>query len=704
MSSKAKPRKGHVKSAAVNGAKIATAHLGAIEKVLAALPIGIAFLSDPTSNRVRANAAFAQLFDIDTPRKAQDFFDLVVPLGRIYRNGKVVKLEDLGLVKAFKKKKVIADSEIDVRLRNGSVRNLLAQAAPLTHADGTLAGSVGAYSDISDRKRYENTLKFLAEASNLLSLSLDRETTLESIARVCVPAFADWCAIDVVDDETSRLRTAVLYHADPQKMALGRQVRIRAGDDPDMPGPLQVVRTSKPELIETVDDDLLARVARDPSQLEIMRRLGLRSIMVVPMVARGRTIGAISFMTAESGRTYSQREVTPAQQLAYRAALAYDNARSYERERHVATSLQRAFLPSKLPQVPGLALDAFHQAGASESEVGGDWYDAFLFSDGRLGVSVGDVAGRGLRAAVVMGEVRQAFRAAALEGHSAPVVLMRADRLLKLDPNAVMVTAIFGVVDPSTSTFTYASAGHPPPLLYAPGHGVSVLPYEGLPLAVRGDDTPVEWRVALPPGSTLVLYTDGLIEYNRAVVEGESELVDAVQRVVAQGSPSPARAIQEAVLRSRPADDVAVFTVGIATTPVDRLDMTFPATPPSAPLVRQALRALATGVRIPEDKLFAMQVAVGEALNNVIEHAYGVSPGTVRLKAWTVGSQLVIDITDSGRWRPKRDDRRDEGRGRGIAIMRGLMDGVEILAEEASTTVRLTIALSGDDGKRDAVG
>ena len=661
--------------------------------MLAALPIGVALAADPGANVVRANAAFAKLVDLDVPKHAGErLFEITIPLDRIYRNGRPARRDELSIVQSRTKGLAVVEAEFEIRARDETMRSIVAYSAPLFGDDGAVVGAIGAYTDVTDRKRYENTLKFLAEASNLLSLSLDRSSTLDSIARLCVPAFADWCSIDVIDD-SGRLRSAALHHADPEKTTLGRMARAHTFDE----GAMRVIESRQPELLSEIESDRIADSANDPKTIAILQTFGMKSVMIVPMVARGRAIGAITFVTSESGRRYATKDLTPARQLAYRAALAYDNARLYEREHNVAVALQQAFLPSDLPQVPGLSLDAYHQAGLRESEVGGDWYDAFLLPDGRLGLSIGDVAGRGLRAAVVMGEVRQAFRAAALEGHSPAVIMMRADRLLKLVPNATMVTAIFGIIDPRSSMFTYATAGHPPPVLACPDQQVTELPHEGLPLAVRGEDMPVEWQIPLPPGALLVLYTDGLIEHRRAVVEGESELLAAVDRVAAEAPPSPARAIQETVLRERPEDDVAVLTVGIAHSPIDQLDMRFPAIPPSAPLVRQALRTLATGLRIPEDKLFAVQVAVGEALNNAIEHAYGVSTGSVRLRAWTTGYNLVIDVTDAGHWRPKRDDGRDEGRGRGIAIMRGLMDGVEILAEEASTTVRLTIALSEND-------
>ncbi len=205
--------------------------------------------------------------------------------------------------------------------------------------------------------------------------------------------------------------------------------------------------------------------------------------------------------------------------------------RVYAREHHVADTLQRALLPERLPVDDRLSFDAAYLPGAEEAIVGGDWYDAFRLPDGRIAFSIGDVAGHGLRAAIVMGEVRQAFRAAALNPNSPSLVLERANTIVNMRANPVMVTAIFGIVDPRDGVLTYACAGHPAPLLALPCGTVQLLPKDGLPLGIVDQVGASDWTFTLPPGALFALYTDGLIEYSRDVLEGEARLVEAVRQV-----------------------------------------------------------------------------------------------------------------------------------------------------------------------------
>ncbi|HWT06865.1 MAG TPA: SpoIIE family protein phosphatase, partial [Xanthomonadales bacterium] len=198
----------------------------------------------------------------------------------------------------------------------------------------------------------------------------------------------------------------------------------------------------------------------------------------VELVARGKQLGVMRVSGADVS-TDAETGLDLWSELALRVAVSVDAAQVYTREHHVADTLQRALLPERLPVDDRLAFDAAYMPGAQEAIVGGDWYDAFRLPDGRIAFSIGDVAGHGLRAAIVMGEVRQAFRAAALNPNSPSLVLERANTIVNMRANPVMVTAMFGIVDPRDGTVTYASAGHPAPLLALPCGSVAVLPKDG---------------------------------------------------------------------------------------------------------------------------------------------------------------------------------------------------------------------------------
>jgi|GEM_PF-1655734 len=551
------------------------------------------------------------------------------------------------------------------------------------------AAEVQAVAAAEDARRQ---LVFLAEAGELLASSLDHRTTVASIARLAVPTVADLCTVDMLD-ENGVVRTLVVAHRDPAKAEMARRL-VEQHPAEARGGVESVIRTGHSALYAAIPDEMPAAGVRDAGHFRILRDLGVTSAMIAPLRTRGRTLGAITFALTESSRRYGPADLSLAEDLARRAALAMDNARAYERERHVAETLQRAFLPAGMPELPGVGLHAVYLPGAHESDVGGDWYDVFQVPDGRVALSIGDIAGRGLQAAVAMGQVRQAIRAAALENHAPALVLARASRLLELSlGSSGMATAVFGILDLGAMTFSYSIAGNPAPVLATADGRAELLASGGLPLGIDGPDPRREWTVTLPAGSLLVLYTDGLVEYDHDVIRGEAALVGAVKAEAVTRSTNPARAIQERILDGRVLrDDVAVLTVSLSPVPLDRFELTLPAEPSALIAIRQALRRLGHAVGLNEERLFALQVAVGEAVNNVIEHAYGAAGGAVRLHVRREGHAVTVDVEDHGRWRPERSQ--PGGRGRGIGLMQALVDSAEIQTTSSGTVARLRIEIA----------
>ncbi len=411
---------------------------------------------------------------------------------------------------------------------------------------------------------------------------------------------------------------------------------------------------------------------------------------VIPLSTAGKPIGilALNFSTP---RVFDADERSFMLTLARQCAQALERAQFYEREHYVAKTLQRAFLPATLPEVPGIKIDAVYMPGAAESEIGGDWYDVFRLPDGRIAVSVGDVVGSGVRAAVMMGQVRHSIRATALDGHNPSGVLDRASRVLQSTyEREGMATAVFGILDPVSRTFTYAIAGHPPPALATSDGEIQALASGGGPLGLSEAKLSPVRTVSLPAGGLLVLYTDGLIESTRNLAEGEELLLDAMRAELGAGSDSPARTLLERVLRgSAPSDDVAIVTICIDRDPVEEFALTLPAEPASLRQARQALRQLAQALRLDPDQVFTMQVALGEAINNVVEHAYGAGEGLVHLRVWRDADVLNAEVSDHGQWRPERA----ESPGYGLGIIRALADTVHVDREPSGTTVRLAFAL-----------
>jgi PAS domain S-box-containing protein len=236
--------------------------------------------------------------------------------------------------------------EIELRLRrgaDGSHRWHLARSVPLRDAAGKIVKWFGTSTDIDDRKRAEDSQKFLAEASEVLVSSLDYEETLKRIADLLVPRLADWCAVDMMTEERVLRRLAVA-HQDPVKIEFAHELERRYPQDMnERQGVPNVIRTGEPELYPNIPDEMLTLVARDAEQLRIMRELGLRSAMIVPLNVQGRTLGAITFVSAESGRHYTETDLAFAEDLAHRAALAIENARLY-REAQEVNRLKDEFL------------------------------------------------------------------------------------------------------------------------------------------------------------------------------------------------------------------------------------------------------------------------------------------------------------------------------------------------------------------------
>jgi len=243
-----------------------------------------------------------------------------------------------------------------------------------------------------------------------------------------------------------------------------------------------------------------------------------------------------------------------------------DRQTASEANVHVVDALMKGYLTNELPKVKGLKFDALYKAANIVEKLGGDWYDAFTLPDGRIGFSIGDVCGHGIDAAVKMGEAKQAvFVAACLDGPTpaSSDVLSTANRVLFLRQNHILTTALYGSVDLAKRTFTYASAGHHPPMLAKPNEATVILPNHGFPLGVEENMPPVmTHEFAYESGSMMVLYTDGLIEFTRDLHEGEARLLKAAAEALTCKTDHPAAYIAEHVLGDAPAsDDIAILTL-----------------------------------------------------------------------------------------------------------------------------------------------
>jgi len=353
-------------------------------------------------------------------------------------------------------------------------------------------------------------LAFLAEASAELSSSLDYTATLRQVARLAVRTLSNWCAVAIVEEGV--LTTVAVEHVDPAKVSWAWQLQERYPPDPDAPtGAHNVVRTGLSELYPEITDEMLVAGALDEEHLRLSSELQLCSAMVVPLIARDRTLGAITLLRAETGRRYTTADLLVAEDLGRRAGLAIDNARLYSETKNIALHLQRAVLPARLTGFTAWEI-ATHYAPSGHADVGGDFYGATELSDGRLAVFIGDVMGHGVPAAAAMSQMRAAIRAYLCIDPEPATVIGKLDIMFDLLALDQLVSVTFALIDPASGELRVTNAGHCPPMIVtADGEADLIDVRPGRILGAGGDDRTTTIS-RLEPGSTFLLYTDGLIE------------------------------------------------------------------------------------------------------------------------------------------------------------------------------------------------
>ncbi|MER5873207.1 SpoIIE family protein phosphatase [Streptomyces sp. NPDC002044] len=369
--------------------------------------------------------------------------------------------------------------------------------------------------------------------------------------------------------------------------------------------------------------------------------------------------------------------------LAGHLAQGLNRAHQTDQQRETAIALQRAILgPSRLPD--GFAVR--YEPATQPLEVGGDWYDTVTLPDGRIGIVVGDCVGRGLEAASVMGQLRSACRALMLQDASPARTLMALDQFAAGVPGAPCTTVFCGVLDAGTGQLTYSSAGHPPGILVHPD-GTTRLLEEGrsLPLAVRPGNQRPEGSCAIPARSTLLLYTDGLVERRRRPL---SAGIDQASEALQDGRNTAVDDLATDVMsRLAPADgyddDVALL---LYRHPAP-LELSFPAESSQLAPVRKTLRGWLDQCDLPPTTVQSVLVAAGEACANAVEHGHRDAPGgTILFRAEACVDNLHLTIVDSGCWKAPQPELNTH-RGRGMGLMRALMQQVTVTPGPSGTTV-----------------
>ena len=414
----------------------------------------------------------------------------------------------------------------------------------------------------------------------------------------------------------------------------------------------------------------------------ILREKGIRSLLGVPLIVEGGLIGVLH-VGSLTPRTFGERDLAILQVAASRAAPAIERARLFsalEHEHRVAVVLQRSLLPKRPVDVVGISVASRYLP--ARDEVGGDWYDVFELPHGRIGVAIGDVVGHGIRAAALMGQLRTALHAYAIQGHGPGRTLELVDRFVHLMADEAMATAAYAVLDPETGQVRFASAGHLPPIVAGAGRARVIETEPVAPLGAFPYGSSTEHELSLAGGEMLVLYTDGLIERAGAPLDGS---IDQLIEILSDAS-SPESACELAIDQLVPLeglrDDAAIVAVENGDVP-DELVLRLRADANELSRMRRGMRRWLRSKGAGDRDLNEITIAVNEACANAIEHAYSPSPARFTLEASERDGVVTILVIDQGVWREPRG----RARGRGLTIVRTAMDDVEVLADDRGTTV-----------------
>jgi serine phosphatase RsbU (regulator of sigma subunit)/PAS domain-containing protein len=558
----------------------------------------------------------------------------------------------------------------------GAERWVLVKARPVHGPAGELRLVLLIFEDVTERRRRDRGERFLAEGTKVLAGSLDYEATLRTISALVVPELADLCSVDVAGPG-GHIRNVAATRVDTAGAA------DDAGDRHPpafaLRGIAEVLESGRPQLYPTVSAP------------------GVTSAMVVPLIARGRTLGALTLATDGSRRTFDADDLALAEELARRCALAVDNARLYGERSHVARTLQSSLVPAQLPRVPGFELAARFHAAGEDVQVGGDFFDVFETDDGGWAAVIGDVAGKGADAAAITALARYTVRAVAVHGRRPSTVLRELnDALLRHDLDDRFLTAAFARLrgGEEGARVLLSSGGHPLPVLVTAEGDVRSVGRPGTALGIAPGPRLADREIALRPGDKLVFVTDGVIE---ARVAGRLLGVDGLEHLLADTGDLDAVAtgerIEEGILgEAHPRDDIAVLVLratgeglrgrgreGLARAgSLGReraLNLRLPGGAHAPAVARAAVETLPAGT-LEAPIAHTARLLASEIVTNSVVHGGSGDDDWIGLDVALSPAGLRVEVTDHGPGfakvpaRPEPDDRG----GRGLFLVDALAD------------------------------
>jgi serine phosphatase RsbU (regulator of sigma subunit)/PAS domain-containing protein len=528
--------------------------LSVLHTVFSSAPVGLA-LVDRDLRVVRVNHTFAA-FDSDA---VQD--ELLAAFRHVLDAGEPV-----------------LDRDMTTASPGGARRHWNASFTPVTHADGSITGVIVTVVDATERRALldaerdaRSRADFLARAGSILDASLDYEETLGSVTQIAIPEIADWCAVSVLDD-AGVLQEVAAAHADSAQRELGRELRRRFPPDPESTtGAVGVARSGETQYVRELTDEMLAAAIPNPEQLALVRRLGVRSVVIAALKARGRLFGTLTLANAESGRLFEDADVQLAEELAARAGMAIDNARLYTERTRIAHTLQVKLLPERLPDIPDVLVAARYRAAGELNEVGGDFYDVFPRSQSEWALVVGDVSGKGAEAAAVTALARYTLRAAALEDAPPSAALRRLNTAMLDDDTSQFATvalAYFAKAGRAAVDVRLSLAGHPAPAVLRRDGTIEMAGRFGMMVGLGAEPVLHDVELRIGAGDVLLLYTDGVTEAGpRGRPLGEEGIATVLADLAGQSPQAIVDAVEQAAVAAQPGDprdDIALLAISMA--------------------------------------------------------------------------------------------------------------------------------------------
>ncbi|WP_406481183.1 SpoIIE family protein phosphatase [Streptomyces platensis] len=646
-------------------------------------PIGLAVLA-PDLSLLRVNRAIARFGGIPAAYyRGLRIGDFVI--------GRDAETVEARLRRVLETGDPLIFTEQPCRLRHDPDRELVVSVSAFRMQDpaGQVLGVTQMIEDVTDRYRARRRLALLNDVGARIGTTLDVERTARELAEVAVPDLADCVSVDLLEpvtrgEEPGQEALAPMVRAAVRSISPeASRVMYPVGHTMHFPAGAPQARCldERRPVLEPVLESAPGWSSLDPDKVERVLELGVHSLIVVPLVARGLVLGVVSLWRWRRPEPFEADDLTLAEEFAARAAVCIDNARRYTQQHQAAITLQRSLLPSEVPEHPAVEIDHRYLPADATAGVGGDWFDVIPLSGLRVALVVGDVVGHGIHAAATMGRLRTAVHTLANLDLPPDEVLSHLDDLVDRlaaeqeatdegAPQVVGATCLYAVYDPVGGHCALARAGHPPPAVVTPDGGVDFpeLP-AGPPLGLGG--LPFEAaELDLPEGSLLALYTDGLLAVRRRDADEGLELLRGALSDPARSLGDICKAVEDALLPDRPGDDIALLTARTRCLAAHKVATWELSAEPAAAAEGRTLAVAQLNDWGLEEVAFTTELIVSELITNAYRYSSG--PVTLRLIR---DRHLICEVSDPSSTSPhlRHAATTDEG-GRGLFLVAQLTE------------------------------